>query len=129
MRLLLDTHVVIWALVTPEELSDGVAAAISDPDNDVFVSTASVWEIAIKEAAGKLRLPGPAGTWLMPAVAATGISMIEILPKQALEAAALPKHHGDPFDRMLIAQARDRGCTLVSRDARFPHYDVALMTA
>ena len=126
MRLLLDTHVLLWALSSPEKLSPATASALAHPANEVFVSAASAWEIAIKQSLKKLDLPEPAAIWLPNAVAQTGFTWMPITPEDALRVGALPWHHRDPFDRMLIAQA-SVGYTLVSRDSRLREYGVPLL--
>lgn len=125
MRLLLDTHVLLWSLATPEELSPGARAAIADGTNQVFASAASFWEIAIKAAAGKLTVADD----LLDAADAAGFSSLPIVPSDALRAGALPSLHGDPFDRMLVAQALERSLTVVTRDRRFDGYGALTLAA
>lgn len=98
-------------------------------DNEVLVSAGSLWEIAIKEALGKLRLPGPAAEWLPEALERTGFSSLAISAGHALAAGALPPYHRDPFDRMLVAQALLEGLTVLTRDGRFSSYGVRVLTA
>lgn len=119
MRLLLDTHVVLWVLADHRSLSSASRAAIADPENDVAVSAASAWEIAIKRALGRLSAPDDLETVLE----ASGFEPLPITVGHALGAGALPPHHGDPFDRMLVAQALAEGYTLMTRDSRFADYD------
>lgn len=126
MRLLLDTHVCLWALAAPERLSPTVTAAITDPGNDVRVSAATAWEIAIKQSLGKLELPGPAEEWLTEALEQAGIAWIPVTPADALRVRSLPWHHRDPFDRLLIAQASSE-FTLVTHDERFEPYGVTVL--
>lgn len=129
MRLLADTHVMLWALLRPEALAPPAARALRAADNEVLVSAGSLWEIAIKEALGKLRLPGPPAEWLPGALERTGFGTLAIGAAHALTAGALPPHHRDPFDRMLIAQALSESLTVVSRDRRFAAYGVNLLDA
>ncbi len=124
MRLLLDTHVLLWWLAD-REISAGSRRAIADPTNDVAVSAASAWEISIKKALGKLVAPDD----LEEQIQAGGFTPLPIRIDHAIAAGALPRHHDDPFDRMLIAQARTEQLTLVSRDDRFRDYDVVLLPA
>lgn len=124
MRLLLDTHALLWWLAD-SGLDPITARAVSDPRNDVFVSAASVWEIAIKKALGKLSAPDN----LAEAIAGSGFEPLPISLAHATKAGELPPHHQDPFDRMLIAQAQLENLTTVTRDARFRLYDVPLLTA
>ena len=125
MRLLLDTHALLWALADPDRLSDEARDALRDGRNDVLVSAASVWEIAIKQAAGKLRAPDD----LLDVTAATGFGWLSISARHASLAGALPPHHRDPFDRMLVAQARVESLTILTRDQRFALYGVDLLSA
>jgi PIN domain nuclease of toxin-antitoxin system len=120
MKLLLDTHVLLWWLDDPRRLSTEAAAAIRDPANEVFVSAASAWEIAIKKALGKLDAPNN----LMEALNACRFSPLSIAIKHALAIQDLPPRHHDPFDRMLLAQATAEGMTLVTRDAEMLKYAV-----
>lgn len=124
-RLLLDTHTVLWALAEPERLSEPTRSAIEDARNEVFVSVVSGWEIAIKRAHGKLQAPDD----IEAGIAAQGFEPLLITFHHAERAGALPPHHRDPFDRMLIAQAQAEGLTLVTRDTRIPLYGVRTMAA
>lgn len=126
MRLLLDTHVLLWALSETGRLSPDALSVIADPDNEVVVSAASAWEIAIKQSLGKIELPGPAEVWLPGAVSRTGFDWLPISAEDALRTRALPLHHRDPFDRMLVAQAQG-GYTLVSHDERLRPYGVTVL--
>jgi PIN domain nuclease of toxin-antitoxin system len=128
LRLLLDTHVLLWALSSPDRLSNATADALAHPSNEVFVSAASAWEIAIKQSLKKLDLPGPALDWLPQAVAQTGFTWMPVTSEDALRVGSLPWHHRDPFDRLLVAQAIE-GYTLVSRDGRLSGYGVEVLAA
>lgn len=121
MRLLLDTHALIWAARAPDRLSDAAVAAISDPDNDVYVSAVTGWEVAIKRARGRLRFPDVDRTMLD----ALQMTELPVSLAHAAEAGSLPGHHRDPFDRMLVAQARVDGLSLVTRDQAMEPYEVA----
>ncbi|GAA2109485.1 type II toxin-antitoxin system VapC family toxin [Actinomadura alba] len=123
MRLLLDTHVVLWWLADDPGLTEDVKVMI-DTELDVFVSAASVWEIAIKQALGKV---GPAD--LPERVAGSELRELPITSRHALTAGRLPSLHRDPFDRMLVAQALCEGLTLVTRDSEIQKYDVSLLLA
>ena len=129
MKLLLDSHALLWALGERERLSPTAAAAIAAPENEVLVSAASLWEISIKQELGKLELPGTASEWLPGALDETGIDVLEITGRHALAAGGLPTQHRDPVDRMLIAQSLAEGLTLVTRDERFRPYGVLLLEA
>lgn len=124
MNVLLDSHCLLWWLADLP-LSGLATAAVGDPLNDVFVSPATIWELEIKAALGKLTIDGD----LVSAVEASGFAWLPISAEHARAAARLPQHHRDPFDRMLIAQALIEGCTVVSRDAVFQQYSVSLIDA
>ena len=118
MNLLLDTHVFLWWDSQDKSLNANVRAVIADPDNQVFVSAVSIWEIAIKRRLKKLRFRGS----LVAAVAANGFLELPILPIDAEHAGDLAWRHNDPFDRMLVAQARRLGLTLVTADTMIRAY-------
>jgi PIN domain nuclease of toxin-antitoxin system len=128
VKLLLDTHVLLWALADPDRLPAPIRRAIADGANEVAVSAASVWEIAIKQPLGKIELPGPVDPWLLQAVEDLDAVWLPIEPRDAAAVARLAPHHRDPFDRMLVVHAQ-RGYTLVTHDRRFNDYGVALMRA
>ena len=117
MRLLLDTHALLWWLAD-EGLTDQARDAIADPANLVILSAASAWEISIKKALGKLSAPDD----LEQQAEESGFSPLPITIAHALAAGRLPRHHDDPFDRMLIAQAFAEGLTIVTHDKRFADY-------
>jgi PIN domain nuclease of toxin-antitoxin system len=127
VRLLADTHAVLWALGNPRELSAAARAALRAADNDLFVSAASVWELAIKHERGKLRLPDAPARWLPRALDRSGFQTLAIDARHALAAGALPPHHRDPFDRMLVAQALTEGLVVVTRDRRLAAYGVGII--
>lgn len=129
MRLLLDTHVLLWALSEPETLTDVERDAIADGWNLSLASAASLWEASIKQAKGKLKLPAPAADWLPSELARARIATLDIAGKHALTAGALPAYHGDPFDRMLVAQAMAENLTLVTRDPAIMRYGVTVLGA
>ena len=114
-----------WAIGEPRRLRPAARAAIEDPDNDVLISAVSAWEAAIKRSLGKLTVPDDLGL----AIDKSRFVPLEITVEHGLVAGALPRHHGDPFDRMLIAQAQLESLTIVTRDRRFAAYDVALLPA
>ena len=122
--LLLDTHVAFWWF-TGAPLAGAAAGALAEPGRRVLVSIASVWEVAIKEATGKLRPPED----FADTAVAEGFELLPIAVEHARAAGALPMHHRDPFDRMLVAQARTEGLVLVTRDARLQRYGVPVLEA
>ncbi len=122
MRLLLDTHVFLWWRTRDRRLSAPARAAIATADL-VFVSAATAWEAAIKAALGKLRYPDT----IEFGVEASGFEKLPITLAHGESAATLPPHHSDPFDRMLVAQARVEGLTLVSGDPAIHRYDVPVL--
>ena len=125
MRLLLDTHVLLWSLAEPRKLRGGTRAALADAHNDVFVSAVSGWEIAVKRALGKLEAPDD----LEAGVRQQGFLPLDLTFRHAEQAGALPPHHGDPLDRMLVAQAQVEGLVVVTRNARIPLYGIRTMAA
>lgn len=129
MKLLLDTHVVLWAATSPNELSVEARDSIEDGTQDVLVSVVSAWEIAIKQSLGKLELPSPAEQWLPEVLRRTGFELAEVGLAAALKVRGLPWHHRDPFDRLLVAQALEDGYTLVTRDPHIGAYGVPVLRA
>jgi PIN domain nuclease of toxin-antitoxin system len=123
VRLLLDTHILLWWLADDPRLPAEAASLIADPDTDVRVSAASAWEISIKRAAGRLEAPDD----LLDVVAENEFEILVITSDHAVAAGRLPPHHADPFDRMLISQAQIETLTLVSVDSRFADYEVDLL--
>jgi PIN domain nuclease of toxin-antitoxin system len=125
LNLLLDTHAMLWAVAEPETLSDSARESITSGENTVRFSVGSIWEIAIKSAAGRLEVPGD----LVGQLRARRYASLDITTEHALAAGFLPRHHGDPFDRMLIAQAQLEKLTIVTRDPRFALYEVEVLAA
>ncbi|WP_336923443.1 type II toxin-antitoxin system VapC family toxin [Aquipuribacter sp. SD81] len=122
MSLLLDTHILLWWLGDDERLPQRMRGALADGEQEVLVSAASAWEIAIKAALGKVVVPDG----LHDELREQGFTELPVTVDDGLAAGALPPHHGDPFDRMLIAQARRRGLRLLTVDRRFRDYEVLL---
>lgn len=125
MRLLLDTSTLLWWLEADRQLGPTARAGIADPENEVFVSAASAWEISAKRASGKL----DASFDLVTTLQRNYFIELPIEVAHAVTAGELPRHHRDPFDRMLVAQARLEDLTLVTGDAEIVKYDVALLDA
>ena len=128
MTLLIDTHVLLWMLSAPHRLSQQAVEAIVAPNHVLLLSAASVWEMAIKQSLGKLELPGPVETWLPGELEQRAIDVLPVRFQDAAAVRALPHHHGDPFDRLLVAQAR-QGIVLVTHDRRFAAYGVDVLWA
>lgn len=123
MRLLLDTHAILWHFERNPLLSAEASAAIKNPQNDIFVSVVSLWELAIKTSLGKLKLPKSV-SGIAAELRDGGAAIIRISEEHAMATESLPWHHRDPFDRMLIAQALQENLALVTCDSAFAHYDV-----
>jgi PIN domain nuclease of toxin-antitoxin system len=129
VNLLLDTHVLLWAATAPDLLSELAREAISDPENDARVSPVSAWEISIKQSLGTLDLVRPAERWLPDVLRRTGLEVVNVTMDDALRVRGLPWHHRDPFDRLLVAQALERGYAIVTRDPVFASYGVTVVAA
>lgn len=125
MNLLLDTHVLLWWLNADPALSKKAQAAVADRKNMVFVSAVVVWEIRIKAALGKLEIPHN----FKEVLESQPFEMLDITVEHAHAASDLPPHHRDPFDRMLVAQAKVEGFTLMTHDVRLKKYKVSLIEA
>ena len=125
MILLLDAHALLWWLADDATLGDAARRSIADPSVDVLVSAATVWEIGIKRALGKLDAPDE----LPEAIERSGFGGLPVTLVDADVAAGLPPHHRDPFDRMLVAQATRLGAIVVTRDASFTPYGVRILSA
>ncbi len=123
MSLLLDTHILLWWLADDPRLAQTVRKKITDPAERVLISAATVWEIGIKQAIGKLEAPES----ILIATQEEGFEELPITGQHAELAACLPDHHKDPFDRMLIAQAKLEGLTLVTADSAIETYDVVIL--
>lgn len=124
-RLLLDAHVLLWWLSDDAALGEQARALIADTRNEVLVSAATLWELSIKRAKGLLEAPED----LEALVADEGFSALPINLFHARQAGALPELHRDPFDRMLVAQARAEGLELITADAMIPQYGVRCLSA
>jgi PIN domain nuclease of toxin-antitoxin system len=125
MRLLIDTHVFVWLSVQPDLLSKRAAEAISDPDNDVLVSAVTAYEIELKRSRDPVLRRVPADLDL--AVSAQQLQWLSVTYAHAAAAGQLPRLHGDPFDRLIIAQALAEGASVVSVDRWFPAYGVPVL--
>ncbi len=121
-KLLLDTQCWLWWFSESGRLNNEAIASIADEANELWLSVASIWELAIKVAIGKLSLPEPLESYLSKRIPLLGARSLEITATHALRAAALPPHHKDPFDRLLAAQAQTEALTIVTADRAFNEY-------
>ncbi len=129
MNILLDTHVVLWLQTDPERIAVEVLDQIADPGVTVLLSSASLWEISIKHANGKLPLPEKVDEWFPAYLRDESIHVLPVRGDHALRVATLPLHHRDPFDRMLIAQAQIENIPIVTVDRAFDAYEVEVTRA
>jgi PIN domain nuclease of toxin-antitoxin system len=129
VRLLLDTQVWLWMQAAPARIEASTRALIADTRNVVLLSAASSWEIAIKHAIGRLRLPVPPADYVSSRMARSGTAGLPVEHRHALQVGELPDHHRDPFDRLLIAQARIEDLALVTADRQLEAYDVRIIRA
>src|SRR2546421_11524540 len=124
MKLLLDTHTFLWFIMGNPNLSANARALIEDQGNDKLLSIASLWEIAIKVSIGKLALSAPFDTLIPQQLSANGFELLRLEVNHAAALINLPFHHRDPFDRLLIAQARIEQMQIVSVDSAFDAYQI-----
>ncbi|MGA7382321.1 MAG: type II toxin-antitoxin system VapC family toxin [Terriglobales bacterium] len=129
MKYLLDTNVWLWSVFEPSRLSRKAHDVVADLSQEVFLSAASAWEIAIKSGSGKLRLPEPPATYVPRRMAEQGVRPLEVSHRHALAVSSLPPHHRDPFDRLLVAQANLEDMVLMSSDRIFDRYSVQVLRA
>jgi PIN domain nuclease of toxin-antitoxin system len=123
VRLLLDTHVWLWMLTAPDRLGEAVDL-VRDARNELLLSAASSWEMTIKHGIGRLPLPAPPATYVPARIRSTGVTPIPVDHSHTLEVGNLPPIHADPFDRLLVAQARILGVPLVTADRQLTEYPV-----
>lgn len=124
MSILIDTHVFLWAAGVDVRLARGARELLEDSAIPIFFSAVSAWEIAIKWSKGRLDLPLPPADLIRETIAAAGITQLMISIRDACAVGDLPFHHKDPFDRLLIAQARANGLRLMTADPILEKYDV-----
>ena len=124
MRLLLDTHSLIWSIDEPSRVSATAMAAMANPANDRLLSAATIWELSIKVGLGKIVLSLPYRQWMDKAIADLKLTVLPVTVEYADRQSTLPPHHKDPFDRLMIAQALVEGIPIVSVDAAFDPYGV-----
>ena len=127
MRLLLDTHSLLWWDEDPDKLSDAARDALADANNTVFISVVNAWEIQIKVQLGKLGLTKPLPDIILAQRITNGFELLLVQLPHVYALDSLPFHHKDPFDRLLMAQARHENLILVSHDAQFAAYPVNVL--
>ena len=127
MTLLLDTHALLWFLTNDSKLSVRARTAIEDSSNATRVSVVSLWETAIKFGLGKLKLPAPYAEIFPGQLELNGFTLLPITPAHCVTLLTLPLHHRDPFDRLLLAQAKIEGMSLVSDDGQLRPYNLPLL--
>lgn len=125
MKYLLDTHVILWWLTDPKKIAPKAHKLISDKTNEIFISSVSLWEMAIKKSIGRLILPHN----LLPTITSEGFGFLSITPEDSLGVADLPLIHNDPFDRLLIIQAKLHDLVIISHDTKIAEYPVAIIKA
>jgi PIN domain nuclease of toxin-antitoxin system len=123
--LLLDTCTFVWLTSEPDRLSETARELLDDPSRSIVLSDVSVWELCLKWEAGKITLPSPPRTWVEEQARAWSLDRLEVERFQLYRSTELPTLHRDPFDRLLIAQALDRGLTIITPDAHIQRYPVA----
>ena len=129
MKLLLDTHCWLWLESDPDRFRAAVRRRLEDPATELWLSAASVWEMAIKVRLGKLELPERLDRYVPARLRRSAVGSLPVRLEHALEVASLPAHHSDPFDRMLVAQARCERLTLLTADRAFDRYEVDRLDA
>lgn len=126
-RLLLDTHVWLWSITAPHKLGKKGLRLLEDIDNELFLSAASSWEIAIKYRIGRLPLPEPPHKFIAPRLVRDGIKPLAVEHHHACQVATLPDLHRDPFDRLLIAQAQTEHLSFITADQKLKDYKVEII--
>lgn len=126
MKILLDTHTFLWFIAGDTQLDVYAQQLIEAPGNERYLSVASVWEITIKSSLGRLIVPTPPSALVREHIWANAIELLAITPEHFDALHNLPYHHGDPFDRLLIAQALQEGMTLVTKDPAFDSYNIQI---
>ncbi len=127
MKYLLDTSVWLWSLTASDRINSKGLQVLTGGRDDLFLSAASSWELAAKSALGRLHFPEPVASYVPKRMAAQGIRPLPISHAHALAVAELPRHHNDPFDRLLIAQAQAEELVILTADRAFQRYRVTLL--
>jgi PIN domain nuclease of toxin-antitoxin system len=125
MQYLLDTHVFLWWLTTPEKIHAKAQKIIRDKSNDIFISSASFWEMSIKKSLGRLTIPHN----IMETTTSENFKILPILPEECIGVADLPMLHSDPFDRLLIIQAKLQNLVFITKDKKIAEYPVVTLKA
>lgn len=123
MQYLLDTHALLWTIFEPEKLTEEAREIIGDHNNVICISLISLWEISIKQNIGRLEIPDN----FFQVVHQGGFKIISLTLEEIARYKTLPLHHRDPFDRMLVVQAQERGLTLITRDSKIAKYEVQII--
>lgn len=129
MRILLDTQCWLWMLMAPERFSEVSLNLVAASENELYLSAASAWEIAIKCGLGKLTLPERPAELIPELMSQTAVSPLPVLHSHALRVADLPVHHRDPFDRLLVAQAQLEDLPILTADPQLEPYEVEILRA
>lgn len=129
MRLLLDSHILLWLSLIPDRIATEARTIIADPDTELYSSAATFWELSIKQKSGKLDAKVGFDDLLRRTVEEGDIAVLDVSARHGILAGQLPMIHGDPFDRILVAQAILEDCTLVTRDQNIMRYAVPVMRA
>lgn len=129
MKFLLDTQIFLWMFLHPTKIGAKLWARLRNAENDLYLSSASAWEIAIKVRIGKMKLPGNPALYVARRARESNILSLPITEEHALAVAELPMEHTDPFDRILVAQAQLESLTLITSDPVFERYDVKCVIA
>jgi PIN domain nuclease of toxin-antitoxin system len=129
VRVLLDTEVWLWMQADPDRLSEAARRIVEPAENELLLSAASSWEIAIKFGLGRLPLPEPPDRYVPDRIRRSGVTPLVVEHAHALAVASLPNHHRDPFDRLLVAQARLEGVPILTADPAFAPYQVEVIGA
>ena len=127
MKFLLDTHTFLWWITGDAQLSERSKEIIGDSDNQIFLSAASGWEIAIKSRIGRLQIPRPISGFISEQMAENAVDNLSITMSHALQVSDLPDHHRDPFDRLLISQSQIENMPILSVDPLIKKYDVQVI--
>ncbi len=128
MKYLLDTHILLWANADDKKLSNNIKDIYINKLNDLYVSKASLWEMAIKVSLGKLTLGAPIKSYVKKHIIANKINILDISSEHIFQVETLPMHHRDPFDRLLISQALVEDMSVLTNDSRIKKYDVKVIS-